>query len=71
MASAGANVENVKVTQGLGDLPKVILTSVHGRYFNGFRQQFYRVCDCFLLKLKCAYFYQIVNLIAKCGLCEV
>ncbi|KAL0332566.1 UNVERIFIED_CONTAM: putative glucose-6-phosphate 1-epimerase [Sesamum calycinum] len=30
MASAGASVENVKVTQGLGDLPKVILTSVHG-----------------------------------------
>ncbi|KAK6150882.1 hypothetical protein DH2020_015814 [Rehmannia glutinosa] len=31
MASASANVENVKVTKGLGDLPKVILTSVHGR----------------------------------------
>ncbi|KAK4393691.1 putative glucose-6-phosphate 1-epimerase [Sesamum angolense] len=30
MASAGASVENVKVTQSLGDLPKVILTSVHG-----------------------------------------
>ncbi|KAL3619051.1 hypothetical protein CASFOL_037279 [Castilleja foliolosa] len=30
MASASANVENVKVTKGLGDLPKVILTSAHG-----------------------------------------
>ncbi|EYU40191.1 hypothetical protein ABFS82_08G078600 [Erythranthe guttata] len=30
MASAGVNVENVKVTKGLGDLPKVTLTSVHG-----------------------------------------
>ncbi|KAL1536368.1 glucose-6-phosphate 1-epimerase [Salvia divinorum] len=30
MASAGAKVENVKVGQGLGDLPKVVLTSVHG-----------------------------------------
>ncbi|KAL2520662.1 Galactose mutarotase-like superfamily protein [Forsythia ovata] len=30
MASASVNVDNVKVTQGLGDLPKIDLTSVHG-----------------------------------------
>lgn len=30
MASAGTNVENVKLTKGLGDLQKVILSSVHG-----------------------------------------
>ncbi|XP_051126798.1 putative glucose-6-phosphate 1-epimerase [Andrographis paniculata] len=30
MASAAANVENVKLTKGLGDLPKVNLISVHG-----------------------------------------
>ncbi|KAL8473301.1 hypothetical protein ACS0TY_029549 [Phlomoides rotata] len=30
MASSTANVDNVTVTKGLGDLPKVILTSVHG-----------------------------------------
>ncbi|CAA0839551.1 Galactose mutarotase-like superfamily protein [Striga hermonthica] len=30
MASASSNVENVKVTKGLGDMPKVILTSLHG-----------------------------------------
>ncbi|CAA2937905.1 glucose-6-phosphate 1-epimerase [Olea europaea subsp. europaea] len=30
MASASVNVDNVKVTQGLGNLPKIDLTSVHG-----------------------------------------
>lgn len=45
MASSTANVENVKVTKGLGDLPKVILTSVHGRYVNGFPQLFDRFYD--------------------------
>lgn len=40
MASASANVESVKVAKGLGDLPKVTLTSVHGRCFNGFLPQF-------------------------------
>lgn len=30
MASSSLNVENVKLTQGLGDLPKVVLTSAHG-----------------------------------------
>ncbi|KAI3462458.1 hypothetical protein Pfo_019121 [Paulownia fortunei] len=30
MVSASLNVDNVKITQGLGDLPKVVLISVHG-----------------------------------------
>lgn len=40
MKSRSVDVDNVKVIHGLGNLPKLILTCVHGRYIVWCRFQF-------------------------------
>lgn len=41
MKSTSVDVDNVKVVHGLGNLPKLILTSVHGRYVHCLVFQFF------------------------------